>query len=181
MQPARLVVLVGMMGVGKTTVGRLLAGRLGYEFWDNDEALAKATGKTAAEVQQLEGQDALHQVEARVLRDALRRADRTVIAAPASVALILGALDPAVTVWLRASVDREAANIAHSGQQHRPLPPDAAAVLRGLAHDRAAAYGRLADIVVEVASDPAITCDRVLEALRALPPGRRDRAPRSGA
>lgn len=181
MQPGRHIVLIGMMGVGKTTVSRLLADRLGYELWDNDEALAKATGMTAAEVQRLEGQDALHRVEVRLLRAALRRADPTVIAAPGSVALMPGALDPAVTVWLRVGVDQEVANIAHSGQQHRPLAADAATVLRGLAHDRAAEYARLADAIVDVASDPAITCDRVLEALRALPPGRRDRAPRSGA
>ena len=70
-------------------------------------------------------------------------------------------------------IDREAANIAHSGQQHRPLPADPTAVLRGLAHERAAAYARLADVIVDVGSDPAITCDRVLEALRAPRLGRR--------
>src|SRR5438046_2100382 len=45
------VVLIGMMGAGKTTVGRLLAKRLGWGFWDNDEALQKETGHTAGEFQ----------------------------------------------------------------------------------------------------------------------------------
>jgi shikimate kinase len=179
MEHDRHVVLIGMMGVGKTTVGKMLAERLGYQFWDNDVALDQATGKTAAEVQQLEGPEGLHWVEARLLDGALHSSTPNVIAAPGSVALIPGPLHDAVTVWLRASVQQEAANIAHSGQHHRPLPADAEGLLRGVAADRAAAYGRLADIIVDVGSDPAVTCEQVLEALRARPPDRPDRAPRS--
>lgn len=166
MQPGRHVVLIGMMGVGKTTVGTMLADRLGYEFWDNDVALEQATGKTAAEVQALEGPDGLHWTEARLLDSALRSSTPKVIAAPGSVALIPGPLRDATTVWLRASVHQEAENIARSGQRHRPLPADAEALLRGVAADRAAAYARLADIIVDVGSDPAVTTDRVAEALR---------------
>jgi shikimate kinase len=180
MQPGRHVVLIGMMGVGKTTVGTLLAERLGYEFWDNDVALRQATGKTAAEVQQLDGPDGLHKTEASLLEAALSSPEPKVIAAPGSVALFRGPLPGAITVWLRLSAHREAANIAHSGQHHRPLPADSEATLRELAADRAAAYTRLADIVIDAGSDPGVTCERVLEALRALPPDRPDRDPRSG-
>ncbi|HEY1591151.1 MAG TPA: shikimate kinase [Solirubrobacteraceae bacterium] len=179
--PGRHVVLIGMMGVGKTTVGTLLAHQLGYEFWDNDAALEEATGKTAAEVQQLQGPDGLHKTEASLLEAALSSPVPKVIAAPGSVALLPAPLPGAITVWLRSSVHREAANIARSGQHHRPLPADSEALLREVAADRAAAYTRLADIVIDVGSDPVLTTERVLEALRALPPGRRDRDPRSGA
>jgi shikimate kinase len=181
MQPGRHVVLIGMMGVGKTTVGTLLADRLGYEFWDNDVALERATGKTAAEVQQLEGWDGLHRTEAKLLDDALRSPVPKVIAAPGSVALLPAPLPGAVTVWLRLGAHREAANIAESGQHHRPLPVDSEAMLREVAADRAAAYARLADIVIDVGSDPEVTCEQVLAALRALPPDRPDRDSRSGA
>jgi shikimate kinase len=167
------IVLIGMMGVGKTTVGSLLAERLGYEFWDNDRALRAATGKTAAEIQRETGLQALHHVEWRLLRSALRRSASTVFAAPASVALEPGPLDSAVAVWLRASADREAANIEASGQRHRPLPPDPAAALRDLAAARASAYARLADVIVDVAADPGVTCERVIEALRCRSVGNR--------
>jgi shikimate kinase len=165
--PGRHVVLIGMMGVGKTTVGKMLATRLGYEFWDNDVALERATGKTAAEVQELEGPDGLHWTEARLLDSALQSSIPKVIAAPGSVALIPGPLRNAVTVWLRASVQQEAENIAHSGQHHRPLPGDAEALLRGVAADRAAAYKRLADVIVDVGPGAEVTTDRVQAALRA--------------
>jgi shikimate kinase len=44
------VVLIGMGGIGKPTLGPLVADWLGREFWDNDVGLSEATGRTAAEV-----------------------------------------------------------------------------------------------------------------------------------
>ncbi len=157
-----------MMGTGKTTVGRLLAARLGWVFWDNDEALEAATGKTAAEFQGQRGQAALHETEDRLLRNALRTDTPTVFAAAASVVLNPGVLSDAVTVWLRISAEREARNIARSGEQHRPLPPDSTAFLQRLSAERLALYTRAADITVEVGGDPASTRDRVLAALDAF-------------
>jgi shikimate kinase len=164
----RHVVLIGMMGAGKTTVGRLLARRLGWDFWDNDEALRAATARTAAEVQRKAGMGALHATEGRLLRAALAREAPTVFAAAASVVLEPAVLGGAVTVWLRASAARDAENIAQSGQYHRPLPADAAAAIRRLSVAREPLYGRLADITVDVATEPAVTCDRVVDALAAL-------------
>ena len=164
------IVLIGMMGAGKTTVGRLLANRLGWRFWDNDEALTKATGEMAADVQQAEGRQALHRLENRLLREALADESLTVFAAAASVVLEPEILDGALTVWLRISAAREADQIAHSGQQHRPLPADAAAALLRIGANRAPLYARLADITVDVAGEPTATCDRVIAALDARKP-----------
>jgi len=159
------IVLIGGMGAGKTTVGRLLANRLDWAFWDNDEALSKATGETAAEVQQVEGQDGLHRLENRLLREALADKSSCVFAAAASVVLEPELLSGALTIWLRVSAAAEAEHIARSGQHHRPLPADAAAALRRLYAQREPLYARLADITIDVAAEPTATCDRVLEAL----------------
>jgi shikimate kinase len=159
-----------MMGTGKTTVGRLVAARLGRPFWDNDEALEQATGKTAAEFQQERGQAELHETEGRLLREALRTETPTVFAAAAAVVLDPGTLTGAITVWLRSGAAREAANIARSGEHHRPLPPDAATFLRRISAERLALYTRAADITVDAAADPAATCDQVVQALDAFTP-----------
>lgn len=164
----RNVVLIGMMGSGKTTCGRLLAGRLGWGFWDNDEALLEATGFTAAQLQRSRGQGVLHAVEHRLLRTALQTRTETVFAAAASVVLrpaVLG--DEALTVWLRTSPVQEEQNISGSGQHHRPLPDDPIAVLQRMNADRLPAYETLADITVDVAGDPEVTCDRVMKAVAA--------------
>ena len=162
----RQVVLIGLMGVGKTTVGRLLAARLHWSFWDNDEALQATVGTTAAQLQQEHGQGALHETEDRLLREALRTEAPTVFAAASSVVLNPSVLRGALAVWLRTSTANEERNIARSDQRHRPLPVDAAAALERMSADRLALYGSIANVVVDVGTDPASTCERVFEAVR---------------
>jgi shikimate kinase len=161
----RHVVLIGMMGVGKTTVGRLLADRLGWAFWDNDEALERETGLTAAQVQVERGQPALHELEQQLLRRALARPEPIVLAAASSVVLTPSVLEGALTVWLHLSTRAEQQQIAASGQHHRPLPADAVAALERMSAERNPQYARIADVRVEVGSGPEATCERVLEAL----------------
>ncbi len=161
----RHLVLIGMMGTGKTTVGRLLAARLGWAFWDNDEALRRVSGQTAAEVQNARGQAALHEIEDRLLREALGSDAPTVLAAAASVVLAPDALTGALSVWLRASAGWEERNIESSGQQHRPLPADAASFLTHLSAARESLYATAADITIDVAGEAQTTCDRVLDAI----------------
>jgi shikimate kinase len=154
------------MGVGKTTVGRLLAARLDWSFWDNDEALQAATGKTAAELQEQCGQPVLHETEDRLLREALRTPAPTVFAAASSVVLNPSLLQGTLVVWLRMSTVMEERNILRSGQRHRPLPVDAAAALERMSTERFALYGSIANVTVDVGTDPASTCERVFEAVR---------------
>jgi shikimate kinase len=164
----RHLVLIGMMGAGKTTVGRLVAARLGWAFWDNDEALLRATGKSAAQYERESGLAALHHTEDRLLREALAVATPTVYAAAGSVVLEPRALNGVPTVWLRIGTPQEELNLAQSGQHHRPLPKDPGPFLEQLAKARAGEYARLADAVVDVASTAEVTCERVIEALNTI-------------
>lgn len=165
---SRHVVLIGMMGAGKTTIGRLLAARLGWAFWDNDEALQAATGMTAAQLQAQRGHAVLHETENRLLREALRTHARTVYAAAGSVVLSPKLVRHALTVWLRISPAAEAANIARSGQHHRPLPGNSAGMLERLGQERQSGYARLGTVAVDVAPQPEVTCERVMRALSAI-------------
>jgi shikimate kinase len=63
------VVLVGMMGSGKTTVGRILAARLGVPFKDTDKLIHRVLGRPVHQIFQFYGEDAFRQHESRLLRD----------------------------------------------------------------------------------------------------------------
>src|SRR6187399_1176730 len=73
----RNIVLTGFMGTGKTTVGRLLAARLGYEFVDTDEAIVERHGEIA-DIFRTRGEEAFRQIE-RQLAAELASRERLVI------------------------------------------------------------------------------------------------------
>lgn len=79
------VVLIGQMGVGKTTIGRMLAERLGRSFIDSDLQILELTGLTGRDIAAQDGVVALHDLELQALLAALRSGDEAVIAAAASV------------------------------------------------------------------------------------------------
>jgi shikimate kinase len=147
------VVLVGLMGSGKTTVGRLLAQRLGRPVVDNDEELERRTGLSAADLAGASGVEALHEIEAEILLDALDSAVASVVVAAASVAddhrTMRVLRSPAVeVVWLRGAVDTLAARASQSS--HRPLDGYAEAVLSEQVARRDPRYAEVASHVVDV-------------------------------
>ena len=100
------VVLLGMMGAGKTSVGRALAARTGWRYMDNDELVRAATGRAAEDIDATDGTHALHLAEAAALRHALNQPGPLVAAAaawvatdPASIELLTRA---SAVVYLRA-------------------------------------------------------------------------------
>ncbi len=165
------IVLVGMMGAGKSTLGRALASRLGVEYADNDDGLRARTGLDAAAFASELGVELLHRIESEVLEAALARADRCVVGAAGSVAF-----DPRAprllagqhVVWLRARVDTIAARVAHDPA--RPLlGRDLRGSLAGLLAEREPGFARLACVTLDVDGvDLATLVDRVLKALGAV-------------
>ncbi|WP_287021826.1 shikimate kinase [Cohnella sp.] len=69
----RNVILVGFMGTGKSTVSRLLAGRLGWERIDTDDEVVRQAGKTIPDIFAEEGEAAFRDWESRVLQEVLAR------------------------------------------------------------------------------------------------------------
>jgi 3-dehydroquinate synthase len=69
------IVLIGMMGSGKTTVGRLLAKQLGKTFIDSDEEILKRTGVTIQHIFDVEGEAGFRQREAGIVQELLQRND----------------------------------------------------------------------------------------------------------
>jgi shikimate kinase/3-dehydroquinate synthase len=120
------VVLLGLMGAGKTSIGRLVAARLGVAFVDGDDRLAEETlGRTAADVADGEGLDVLHAMEAEIALAALRSGEPCVIGPGASVcesAVVRDHMAGHVVVWLTAPVDHLAGKAVE--KRHRPLVHD---------------------------------------------------------
>jgi len=105
----RPIVLVGLMGVGKSTVGRRLAKRLGLPFVDSDAAIEDAAGLSAAEVFERYGEQDFRDGERRLVARLVDEGDVRVISTgggayidPKTRALLNGR---AITIWLDAPVD----------------------------------------------------------------------------
>ncbi len=67
--PQSNIILTGFMGTGKTTLGRLLAKRIGYEFIDSDALIEAQTGKTITELFQIQGEAAFRKLESELVED----------------------------------------------------------------------------------------------------------------
>lgn len=146
------VVLVGLMGVGKSTVGRRLAKELERPFADADEQVELAAGLAIPALFRRDGEEAFRRIEAAVLADLVSRPYPLVIAGGGGVVArpenraVLA--EGATVVWLRAS----AAFLARrTDPTHRPLlADDAEGALARLLVEREPLYAAVADLVVDV-------------------------------
>jgi shikimate kinase len=166
--PRRSIVLVGLMGAGKTKIGRRLAARLNLPFFDSDSEIEAAAGETIEEIFR-------HRGEA-VFRDGERRVIARLLAEPVHVLATGGGafMDPAtravigrraVSVWLRADLDVLLARVVR--RNNRPLlqQQDPRAVLAELIERRHPIYEE-ADLVIDSGEGPLeLTTTRVIDAL----------------
>jgi shikimate kinase len=166
----RPLVLVGMMGVGKTSVGRRLAERLGLDFVDADDEIELAAGLTIAEIFEKFGEDYFRDGERRVIM-------RLVNGQPQVIATGGGAFindetrtlikEKALSIWLDADIDILVDRVSRRG--HRPLLSgrDPREVLIELGKSRNPIYAQ-ADIHVRSDTSPhASTVDTILKAIKA--------------
>ena len=157
------IVLVGLMGTGKTTVARLLAEHRRVELLDTDKLIESRDGRSIREIFSESGETAFREIESEVLRECLHRPGSPVIAGAGGVvvreqnrAMLDAARDAglAVVVWLHARpevlADRTAKGV------HRPLlDDDRMGTLTQMSEDRGPLYASVADIVIDV-SDRSI-------------------------
>jgi shikimate kinase len=164
----RPIVLVGLMGAGKSTVGRRLAKRLGVPFVDSDDAIEDASGYSAAEVYERFGE--------RDFRDGERRLVARLIDGSVGVIATGGGafVDPrtrellnarAITVWLDAPVPVLSERTAR--RDTRPLlrTADPAATLAELAEQRRTSYAEAHIRVRSGKGGHAEVVDRIIEAV----------------
>ena len=152
------VVLLGLMGAGKSSAGRLVANELGRPFVDSDSLVELRSGRSPNELASAEGINALHRLEAAEANRVLSSHDAVVFAAAASASDILTPelLAPAWAVWLDASpevlVERTTRDRAKRDEHHqRPLlgHGDPATTLADQHRARSEHGRRLADLVID--------------------------------
>jgi shikimate kinase len=148
------IVLVGMMGAGKSSVGRVLARKLHRPLLDSDELIEERTGRTVREIWSSDGDAAFRAIETETLLAMLADTEPAVVAAAGGVVLAeanrsaLAASDAHV-VWLLANVELLVTRVKNG--VHRPLlDDDPEGMLRQMYTDRESLYTEVADAVVSV-------------------------------
>jgi shikimate kinase len=168
-KPDRTITLVGLMGAGKSTVGRRLATRLDLPFVDADSEIEAAAGCTIPEIFERHGEAEFRAGERRVIARLLR--GRPKVLATGGGAFMDADTrqrikSRAISVWLRADLDLLMARVAR--RDNRPLlkQGDPRQIMERLMAERYPVYGE-ADITVESNEGPhdAIV-ERIIDALR---------------
>ena len=166
----RSIVLVGLMGAGKTAIGKRLAAQLGLPFYDADQEIERAAGMSIAEIFRTHGEAYFRAGEKRVIQRLL--ADGRIVLAPGGGAF----MDPetrrtirerAISIWLRCPLGVLLQRV--QGRTHRPLlnAGNPAETLARLSAERSPIYAQ-ADIIVDGSEDPPhVTTTNVINALSA--------------
>jgi shikimate kinase len=146
----RSVVLVGMMGAGKSSIGRRLAGRLGIPFVDADVEIEQAADMSIADIFAAHGEPYFRSGEARVIARLLEHGPQVLATgggAFMSVQTRANIRDKGISVWLKAEIDVLTRRLRR--RHDRPLlkTPDPVATLTNLLAERDPIYGE-ADITV---------------------------------
>jgi shikimate kinase/3-dehydroquinate synthase len=170
------IVLVGLMGAGKTAIGKRLAAKLNLPFYDSDQEIERAAGMSVAEIFARHGEPHFRAGEKRVIERLL--AGPPVVLATGGGAFMdeetRGAIAAAaVSVWLHSPVHVLVNRVR--GRSHRPLlnQGDPAEILARLLEVRGPVYA-LADIIFTESEDTAeVTTNKVLETILAHTPPRR--------
>jgi shikimate kinase len=152
--PKRHLVLVGLMGAGKTTVGKRCAEHLGRAFVDTDDVVEAATGVSVAEIFERDGEARFRELERSAVADVCASPSPLVVAVGGGAVLDPGSRralrETGFVVWLQASPAELGARVGDT--ETRPLlggANGAATTLARLAALRAPAYEDAADVTVD--------------------------------
>lgn len=163
------ILLIGMMGAGKTSVGEALARSTGWPFVDNDALVERATGSTAKEIHESRGEDALRDAEAAALTEGLKVPPPVIVDVAGGIVTRQADLqrlrEGGFVVWLRARIETLARRVGTGGGRAW-LRDDPEAALRRLYEGREQLYTEAASHTVDVDDlTPEQVAERILVAL----------------
>lgn len=144
------IILIGMPGVGKSTVGVLLAKVLGYQFVDSDLLVQKEEGKFLYQIVEEKGIDAFKEIESKITKSI--HADHAVIAAGGSAVYSEDAMNylksTGKVVYLKISLENLEKRILDANIKNVFMSKDQC--FRSIYEERIALYEKYADIIIEV-------------------------------
>lgn len=152
----RTIVLVGLMGAGKTTIGRRLAGRLHLPFLDADAEIERAAGCTVQEIFDKHGEAEFRRGEESVILRLISGPPRVVATGGGAFVnprIRAGVKDRAIAIWLRADIPVLVERVKRKDTRPLLKTGDPERILTRLAAEREPYYAE-ADIVVDSADAP---------------------------
>jgi len=165
------IVMVGLMGAGKTSVGRALAYRLGVPFVDSDKEIERAAGCSVVDIFSLYGEKEFRRVEQSVIFRLLDTQPTPKVLSTGEGAFITPkirekVLSQAITIWLKADLDLLVKRTKSRDTRPQLLHTDSRKILAQLIEERYNTYAK-ADITVETFDESLRkTLDKVMDALR---------------
>ena len=167
------IILIGMPGVGKSTVGLILAKGLGYDFIDVDLLIAKKQGTPLQEIIDAQGIDAFLAIENEVGRTL--KAEQTVLAPGGSIVFSEAAMENlkrlGPCIYLKLPIDQLEARIAHN-KDSRGIVGAPNATIGDIFEIRRPLYERYADFTIDCdGKEPEEVAEAVLAAIEALSGG----------
>jgi XRE family transcriptional regulator, aerobic/anaerobic benzoate catabolism transcriptional regulator len=164
------IALIGLRGAGKSTLGKLLAKKIGWNFVELNKEIEAQNGLSVAEIIALYGQEGFRRLEQSALTQLLARNELTVLATgggivsePVTFDLILSSF---YTIWLKAEPEEHMARVRKQGDL-RPMADDRSAMaeLRNILTSREPLYARAASVVDTAGLTVDAAAARLLEAV----------------
>jgi shikimate kinase len=165
----RSIVLVGMMGAGKSSIGRRLAARLGIPFSDADAEIEEAAGMSVADIFEAHGEPSFRSGEARVIARLLDHGPQVLATgggafiSPQTRAKIH---EKGISVWLKAEIDVLSRRLRRRSDRPLLKTPDPAATLAGLLAARNPIYGEANVVVMSRDVPHEVIVEEIVTALR---------------
>ena len=162
------LVLVGMMGAGKTTIGRRLAKRIGRRFVDADQEIEKAANMSVAEIFEVHGEPSFRDGERRVIARLIKE-PKIVLATGGGAYMDEETRNTlrhaAITIWLKAEFDVLMARVARKSTRPLLKKPNPERILRDLIEARYPTY-KQADLTITSRDVPhSVIVDEIIECL----------------
>jgi XRE family aerobic/anaerobic benzoate catabolism transcriptional regulator len=165
------IALIGLRGAGKSTLGKMLAKKIGWSFVELNKEIERENGLSVAEIIALYGQEGFRRLEQAALTQLLARQELTVLATgggivsePVTFDLILSSF---YTIWLKAEPEEHMARVRRQGDL-RPMADDRSAMaeLRNILTSREPLYARASAVVDTAGLSVDAAAARLIDSVR---------------